>query len=342
MEGGGTDEKGGPGKGGGSGPPDPPPLWTRLCPVLLIKNNIPNSIYLHETNVDEIAQIINSLKNTSAGWDNIHAKIVKSSFNSYIEPLIHIFNLSFHQGVVPSELKVSKITPLFKSGNDRLINNYRPVSVLPTYSKIFERLMYDRLYSFIDKHNILYKYQYGFRSGYSTNTALITLIDKLMNALDKGEFVLGVFLDFSKAFDTINIDILLHKLSKLGIRGTVLQWFKKYFDNRKQFVTFNNVHSNMLSVTCGVPQGSILGPILFLLYINESEAQSYNGLKSILITVSNLLLLIMFTQICYLLLVVFHKVLYWDLYYFYFTLMTYQMYQLYYFHYYLLMIPIFS
>ena len=128
-------------------------------------------------------------------------------------------NLSIINGVVPNELKVAKVVPIYTSGDRRLINNYRPVSVLPCFSKILEKLMYNRISNFIHKHNLLNEYQFGFRQKRSTNQALIVLLDKITAALDNGDIVLGVFLDFSKAFDTVDHQILLNKMYKYGIRG---------------------------------------------------------------------------------------------------------------------------
>ena len=176
-------------------------------------------------------------------------------------------NLSLAQGIVPLEHKIAKVTPLFKNDNKMYVNNYRPVSVLPLLSKILERLMYNRIITFINKHDILYRYQFGFRQNYSTNLALITLVDKITESLQKGECVLGVFLDFSKAFDTVNHKILLDKLYLYGIRGTALDWITNYLSDRKQYVVYNNTKSDEKHITCGVPQGSILGPLLFLLKV---------------------------------------------------------------------------
>jgi hypothetical protein len=166
-------------------------------------------------------------------------------------------------------LKLAKIVPLFKSGDSQQISNYRPVSILSLFSKIVEKLMYNRLYSFIEKNDILYKYQFGFREKHSTNLALITLTDKILSAIDKGNIVVGVFLDLKKAFDTVNHNILMKKLYKYGVRGIAYDWFTDYLCNRKQYVCFNNHDSNEEIISCGVPQGSILGPLLFLLYVND-------------------------------------------------------------------------
>ena len=153
-------------------------------------------------------------------------------------------NLSLAQGIVSLEHKIAKVTPLFKIDNKMYVNNYRPVSVLPLLSKILERLMYNRILTFINKHDILYRYHFGFRQHYSTNLALITLDDKITESLQKGECVLRVFLDFSKAFDTLNHTILLDKLYLYGIRGTTLDWITNYLSNRKQYVIFNNTKSD--------------------------------------------------------------------------------------------------
>ena len=188
----------------------------------------------------------------------------------YISPLVHILNLSLKQGVFPSELKIARVIPIYKLGGDNMqINNYRPVSVLAFISKIVERIMYNRIIEYVNKHNILYKYQSGFREKHGTNTALIVLIDKTSTAINNGDRVLGVFLDFSKAFVTVDHSILLKKLYKYGIRGAAHKWVSRYLYGRQQFVSFNNKRSKTYSISCGVPQGSILGPLLFLLYVND-------------------------------------------------------------------------
>ena len=147
--------------------------------------------------------------------------------------------------------------------------NYRPISILSPFSKVFERLIYDQLLSFVKKQNILYQFQFGFRKGYSTEQAILEITDYLKTAIDNKLYTCGIFLDFSKAFDTVNHNILLRKLEKKGIRGLPLQWFLSYLTNRAQFVQIGNVKSDLLTVKCGIPQGSTLGPLLFLLYIND-------------------------------------------------------------------------
>ena len=238
-------------------------------PMDYMKNRLQNSIFIEPVYSLEIGKIIMSLKSSSPGWDDISAVAVKNTHQYLAGPLAYIFNLSFTHGTFPQELKIAKVVPLYKGENNGLVKNYRPVSVLPLFSKILERLMYNRLLAFINANGLLYKLQFGFRPEHSTNTALITLIDKISCALNDGETVLGVFLDFSKAFDCVNHEILLAKLEHYGIRGNALKWFHSYLTGRQQYVCYDGVNSTHRGIVCGVPQGSILGPVLFLLYIND-------------------------------------------------------------------------
>ena len=162
-------------------------------------------------------------------------------------------------GIFPDELKLANVIPLFKCGDYELFNNYRPVSILCTLSKVFEKVMYNRLLNYLDHYTILFCYQFGFRKLHSTYMAFMVLMDKLTKALDDGKFVVGILLDFSKAFDMVDHDILLNELSHYGIRGVPHLWFKSYLSNRQQFVTYNGVSSSVKAVKCGVPQGSIFG-----------------------------------------------------------------------------------
>ena len=162
-------------------------------PTIFMRDRVVNSMVLENVLSNEVVAIVKNLKEGGSGWDCISASIVKTTYRDFIEPLTHIFDLSISQGVFPNELKVARVVPLFKSGNSMVLSNYRPVSVLPVFSKILERLIYNRLLSFVKKYNILYQYQFGFRAEHSPNLALIFLVDKISNALEKGDYVLGLF-----------------------------------------------------------------------------------------------------------------------------------------------------
>ena len=203
------------------------------------------------------------------GFDEINAEYLKMSMAFVANPLVYICNMSLSEGVFPTQLKIASVVPLYKCDDPMLFNHHRPVSLLCTLSKVFEKVMYNRLIKFLEKFSILYEYQFGFRRKRSTHLALITLIDKLTQAIKNGEYVIGVFLDFSKAFDTVNHEILLDKLYHYGVRGCAHKWFSSYLTDRQQFVTYNGMKSQNQVIKCGVPQGSILGPLLFLIYIND-------------------------------------------------------------------------
>ena len=205
----------------------------------------------------------------SAGHDDISNFILKGVISSIADPLAHIFNESISRGVFPEQLKIAKVIPLFKKGDKLDPSNYRPISLLSTLSKILEKLIFKRTMNFFNTHNVFTNSQFGFRQKHSTIHALLNFIDKVAHAIDNHSHLIGIFLDFSKAFDTINHDILLYKLSHYGIHGKALQWFRSYLNSRKQYVSLNDHNSTLEQIACGVPQGSLLGPLLFIIYIND-------------------------------------------------------------------------
>ena len=232
-------------------------------------NNIERSIVILDVTCEEIKGVIHSLNNSSSGWDEIPTFLVKKCVDSFIEPLTYLVNSSISEGIFPSELKLARVVPIFKSGDPSLITNYRPISVLSFFSKVFEKVMYNHIISFMNKNDVLYDQQFGFRQKHSTQQAIIMLVDKITRSLDAGDIVISVFLDLKKAFDTVDHHILFKKLYAYGIRGKVLKWFHSYLFNRSQYVIYDDMQSETHHVKCGVPQGSIMGPLLFIIYMND-------------------------------------------------------------------------
>lgn len=229
-----------------------------------------NSIGLLTTDEEEVLGIIRALKNDCAvGFDGVSTKVIKESAVILTPIITYICNLCMSNGAFPQIFKTSLITPIHKGGNRDCAENYRPISILPAISKILEKLINKRLTAYLEKYNILAPTQFGFRSGRSTEHAVSELTNYIVDKLDNKTKVIGVFLDLAKAFDTVSVPILVRKLELIGIRGNTLNLFKDYLSGRNQKTKVNDVVSEAEDIGFGVPQGSVLGPSLFLVYVNE-------------------------------------------------------------------------
>ena len=199
--------------------------------------------FAHTSN-DELMNIILSLdEKKSTGPSSIPVKLLKIALPVIINPLCKLINHSFKTGIFPDAVKISKVIPIFKAGSTHDVNNYRPISLLSIFSKIIEKLMHTRLYLFIEQHKAIFISQFGFQKNKSTMHSLIEIVEKIKFCIEENKYGCGIFIDLKKAFDTVNHNILLKKLEHYGVRGTSLNWFSSYLNNRSQFVSYNNIFS---------------------------------------------------------------------------------------------------
>ena len=252
-----------------------------------IENN-PQTLFLSPCTAEEIGTIISKLpQKTSSGHDNISNVLLKKLKQSVIHPLSIIFNQSMETGKFPETMKKADVTPLYKSKDEQECTNYRPISLLLTISKLLEKVMYTRTYNFLTYTNQFYNSQYGFRQGHSCENAVGELLAEIIKSKQEGLYTISMFLDLSKAFDTLDHDVLIMKLEKYGIRGIAKEWFKDYLSNRRMRTkcvvasTGKMEYSEYQNITYGTPQGSCLGPLIFIIFINDPHKQLQHS-KSLL------------------------------------------------------------
>ena len=227
---------------------------------------------LNFTTVNEnvVAKIIESLKTkSSCGDDGLSTKLLKEIKNEICSSITLIVNQMITTGIFPDSLKIAKIIPIFKKGDIEIIENYRPISILPAISKIFEKILSLQIHEYFQSKHLYYEHQYGFIKNRSTEHAALELIDRVITEIDKGEIPFNIYIDLSKAFDTLDHAILMDKLYYYGVQGTSLDLLRNYLVKRKQYVQIGEVKSDITYLSTGVPQGSILGPLLFIIYIND-------------------------------------------------------------------------
>jgi len=235
-----------------------------------LTNPNPHSIFLSPIHAEEILDCLNSLDcRKGYGPSSIPPRIIKLIKTEISHPLSKIFNLCFSSGTFPNILKIAKVLPIHKKGSMTDFNNYRPISLLSNLDKVLEKLIYKCVYGFLSDHKILFTNQFGFRRGHSTVHTLLNMCQQVADALDEHKLACGVFVDLQKAFDTVDHDILLAKLYHYGIRGKVHSLFRSYLTGRRQFVSILGKKSSESFMLHGVPQGSVLGPLLFLIYVND-------------------------------------------------------------------------
>ena len=240
-----------------------------IDPISYLKINTCSSILFHPVQERECLNIISKLKTSKTSIHYISTKIFKFNAKYFLPVLIDLINLSFSTGIFPAHLKQARIIPIFKKGNKTDPNNYRPITLLPFISKIFEKCIHSRIIDYLIEFNILAPEQYGFRPKLSTFEALNQFIEYQYDSLNKKKSCFNIFIDFRKAFDTVDHNILLTKLECYGIRGRALKLITSYLHDRSQYVSISGVSSASLTTNIGIPQGSVLGPLLFLIYIND-------------------------------------------------------------------------